>query len=165
MPSILCRAKTKQVHCACCKLLHTLIHAHTLSLPLSVEHSHTHSLSLAQALTFSHLQALSLSLSLSLSQREIGPQLVLQFSLCLLFGLLSLSLILFLSLFQQEASSCLSKTEAPSRGVSGPKSIFSLHPIFLNLLSQSMPCTGRLGKMYCWDSTVARKQPREVTAP
>ena len=161
MPSILCRAKTKQVHCACCKLLHTLIHAHTLSLPLSVEHTHTHSPSLAQALTFSHLQALSLSLSLTTRNRPtVGASI---FSMSSIW--FALSLILFLSLFQQEASSCLSKTEAPSRGVSGPKSIFSLHPIFLNLLSQSMPCTGRLGKMYCWDSTVARKQPREVTAP
>ena len=159
MPSILCRAKTKQVHCACCKLLHTLMHAHTLSLPLSVEHSHTHTHSLLLKLSPSLICKLSLSLA-TRNRPTVGASI---FSMSSIW--FALSLILFLSLFQQEASSCLSKTEAPSRGVSGPKSIFSLHPIFLNLLSQSMPCTGRLGKMYCWDSTVARKQPREVTAP
>lgn len=94
MPSILCRAKTKQVHCACCKLLHTLMHAHTLSLPLSVEHSHTHTHSLLLKLSPSLICKLSLSLA-TRNRPTVGASI---FSMSSIWFALSLSHSISLSL-------------------------------------------------------------------
>ena len=139
MPSILYRAKTKQVHCACCKLPLSLFDTHT--------HRHAHPHSLFLKLSPSLIHKLSHTLSIATRNRPTVGASNFLWSFCLISLFLFLSLPL--TLIRLEPSSCLSKTEAPSCGVSGPQSIFSLHPIFLNLLSQSMPCTGRLGKMYC----------------
>jgi hypothetical protein len=175
MPSVLCRAKTKQVHCACCKPILSLSFSHT--------DKHTHTLSLF-FLTLSPSPPNS-SLTLSFSQREIGPQWVLRFSPCLFYLTCSLSICFSLSLSRcltHTLSDYLYHSHSSERRLlqvgarrwrhlaASPESeiyFFPLSNIFESTFSEDAihwplsrrKCTD------CSDSIVTRKQPTEAAVP